>query len=486
MSNNKILSKASAGNRVAEQDSDGLKNYFQKTYIWDGIIDNETDIIFGCKGSGKSAIYSYLTSYSYDLIGENTILVPAVNPRGTAAFKDLQANPPTGEVEFNHIWKLYFILIIAQKLNEFKQNDQFYQEVIEKLQESNLLPRSYTFPAMLKMVRDYILKINPSFEPRATFNEQGSVDGVGCKIILTEPSSQESDKGIVSLDYLFNLINKSLETNGNKVWLSIDRLDVVFIENLDLEVNALRALFKVYIDLQEYDNLRLIIFLRDDIWNRIIEKGFRELSHVTKVDTIIWDEDSLFDLLMDRLIENQKILEYYELDKKQVNKTKGTRLNLYNKLFAEQIGSDRRHSFKWMVHKLSDGNGNCSPRELIHLVNESIKAQAKMLKNGISLEGKSLISENAIKAGFKESSKVKFNTLIAEYPDMSKYLHRLKKKKVRMSLDDLKTHWDISKKASQIMAKKLIQLGFFKNESEDIEKPSILIPELYRPALNIN
>lgn len=349
MSDNKLLSKASAGNRVAEQETTGLKNYFQKTFIWDGIIDDETDVVFGCKGSGKSAIYSYLTSYSYDLVGANTILVPAVNPRGTAAFKDLKINPPTGEVEFNHIWKLYFVLIITQKLTEFRYLDRYFQEVVEKLQESNLLPRSYTFPAMLKMVRDYILQINPSFEPKATIGDNGQIDSIGCKIILSEPTTQQADNGVVSIDYLFKLINSSLEINGEKVWVSIDRLDVVFLENLDLEVNALRALFKVYIDLQEYDAIRLIIFLRDDIWNRIIEKGFRELSHITKTDCIIWDEDSLFNLLMDRLIENEKVLAYYNLTKEDVSKNKGTKLNLYNLLFAQKIGGDKRHSFKWIV-----------------------------------------------------------------------------------------------------------------------------------------
>ncbi len=486
MSDSKVIKETSAGSRVAENETDGLKKYFQKTYIWDGIIENETDVIFGCKGSGKSALYNYLTSSSNELFEQDVLLVPAVNPRGGAAFKDLKTNPPTGEVEFNHIWKLYFILILVNKLMEFKYDDAYYKEVVQKLQESNLMPRSFTFPSMLRMVRDYLLNFNPQFEPKINFNEVGGLDSYSCNIVLSEPSTAEADKGIVSINYLYDLINKSLAENGNRVWISIDRLDVVFLESLELEVNALRALFKVYVDLFEFENIRLIIFLRDDIWNRIIEKGFRELSHITKHDDISWDEDSLFNLLMSRLIENEALLKFYKLKKKDVKKSKGAKLNLFNNIFEETVTSgDKRHSFKWMISMLTDGNGNCSPRELIHLTNESIKAQKKKLQDGEKLPSKCLIGSDAIKIGFRRASKLKYDTVISEYPGLSIYLHRLKKKKVRLRINDLKEAWGISKKDSRIIAKKMIDLGIFKLENDNQNEPELLVPFLYRPALGM-
>ena len=38
-----------------------------------------------------------------------------------------------------------------------------------------------------------------------------------------------------------------------------------------------------------YEKIRLLIFL-DDIWNRIIDNGFRESSHLTRKELITWDE----------------------------------------------------------------------------------------------------------------------------------------------------------------------------------------------------
>jgi len=234
-----------------------------------------------------------------------------------------------------------------------------------------------------------------------------------------------------------------------------------------------------------YDNIRLIVFLRDDIWNRIIEKGLRELSHITRVDNIHWDDGSLFVLIISRLLENEKILEYFGMSKAKVLQDKDLQISFFNKIFVEKVG-DQRHSFKWMYTKLCDGKGNCSPRELIHLVNASIKAQAKQLSIGKPFPKECLIDQDAIKSGFKEVSKKKLNTLISEYPELSIYIHRLKKKKVRLTISDLNEYWPIKRKEVTIIAKKLFQLGFFKNESEDVENPKILIPELYRPALGMN
>ena len=64
------------------------------------------------------------------------------------------------------------------------------------------------------------------------------------KISLSEPSTLLADKGIVSIDFLLDSLNKSLKTNGFSIWVAIDRLDAVFQDNFQLEANALKTLFK--------------------------------------------------------------------------------------------------------------------------------------------------------------------------------------------------------------------------------------------------
>ena len=52
--------------------------------------------------------------------------------------KDLNVSPPTGQAEFKHIWKLYYILIITQKLQEFNYNDNHMKIVIQRVKSAQV------------------------------------------------------------------------------------------------------------------------------------------------------------------------------------------------------------------------------------------------------------------------------------------------------------------------------------------------------------
>jgi len=477
------LKKINIGERVAEQEADGLKDYFLKTYLWEQLLNNQIDIVFGCKGSGKSALYTSLSSNAYNLIDSNTILALAENPRGTIAFKDLSITPPTGEFEFKGIWKLYFVLIITQKLEEFKCSDHNLTLVIEKLQESDLIPRRATFGAMVKMVRDYIRKIHPTIEPNIGLNEHsGNIEKIGFKISLSEPTAKQTDKGIVSVDYLLELLNAALDKTKNKVWVAIDRLDAIFQENFDLEATALRTLFQVYIDLQGHENMRLIIFLRDDIWSRIIEHGFRETSHITKTDLIRWDKISLFELLMTRFTNNDFLFDYFSMQKSSSKKSQEL---MFDKIFPKQSANGSKFTFNWLVSRVEDGSSNPNPRELIQLVNSAIKNEINLMDQGIKRYD-SLITIDSIYFGLKEASATKLNTVIAEYPQAKTYINKLKGSKVRLKFEELRGIWGCNKRDAKIVCNTLIKIGFFKNESKDEDNLNVFIPHIYRPALGFS
>lgn len=481
MNNENEIQRFDVGSRVAEQETEGLKTYFLKTSLWYSILNEEVDVIFGCKGSGKSALYTYLPNEEYELLEKNVHLLLAENPRGTVAFKDLMIVPPKNEFELKSIWKLYFVILIAQKLTDEHYSDKNFQFVIEKLQDSDLLPRRLSFTAIVKMVRDYIRRINPTFEPNVGLDQHsGLINKIGLKISLLEPSTKEADKGVVSVDHLLELLNSSLKQKGENIWLAIDRLDAIFQENFELEATALRTLFQVYIDLQHYDNLRLIIFLRDDIWNRIIEGGFRETSHITKTETIKWDKVSLFNLLMSRIEKNTKLIESFGLNEKSST----LRNDLFEKIFPSKNKEGQEFSFDWLLTRIKDGFGNATPRELIQLVSSSIKHELKRVTEN-SHSKDSLISIDSLLDGLKETSKTKAETVIAEYPGLKTYILRLKGKKPRLKFEDLKDIWGISKKEASIIANNLIKIGFFRNDSPTELYTDLYIPTVFRPYLGI-
>ncbi len=118
-----------------------------------------------------------------------------------------------------------------------------------------------------------------------------------------------------------------------KLWIVLDRLDVAFAESASLEANALRALFRAYLDLAGLDNISLKIFLRDDIWKRITESGFREASHITKDIRLTWNSQSLLNLIIRRALHNDGLREFYGVDAASVLSDSTQQKELFYRIF---------------------------------------------------------------------------------------------------------------------------------------------------------
>ena len=65
-----ILRSITFGHRVAEEETDVLSTYFVETDHWQRLNRGDIDVVYGPKGSGKSALYSLLLSKSSDLLIE--------------------------------------------------------------------------------------------------------------------------------------------------------------------------------------------------------------------------------------------------------------------------------------------------------------------------------------------------------------------------------------------------------------------------------
>jgi ABC-type lipoprotein export system ATPase subunit len=78
-----LLKAMSFGARVAEEETSELESYFVETDQWSRIFKGEVDVIKGDKGSGKSAIYSLLSTKSSELFDKRILLITAEEPRGT-------------------------------------------------------------------------------------------------------------------------------------------------------------------------------------------------------------------------------------------------------------------------------------------------------------------------------------------------------------------------------------------------------------------
>src|SRR5580700_6417263 len=89
MNKRAILTTTDFGRRIAEDEADALESYFVETEQWRKVFAGEIDIIYGPKGSGKSAIHSLLLKKTEELLRRSIVAVAGENVMGSPVFRDL-------------------------------------------------------------------------------------------------------------------------------------------------------------------------------------------------------------------------------------------------------------------------------------------------------------------------------------------------------------------------------------------------------------
>ncbi len=135
-----ILQSLKFGARIAEEETEDLATYFVETDHWRRLFSGEIDIIYGPKGSGKSALYSLLQSRNAELFDRSILIAPAENPRGATVFGDLVSDPPTTEQEFIGLWKLYFSCVLFDTMTVYGIRNDALQRLADALGRDGLLP----------------------------------------------------------------------------------------------------------------------------------------------------------------------------------------------------------------------------------------------------------------------------------------------------------------------------------------------------------
>jgi hypothetical protein len=423
-------------------------------------------------------------------LGRRTVFIAGENPRGTPAFRDLAADPPTTEEQFRSLWKLYFLTLLANYLRHHLDtthtSNAVAMEVIDVLVKNDLLAPNLSLIGRLNAALDYIRNRLPAFE--ASYTDPGTGAVMSGKITLNEPTTEQRDKGFISADDLLENLNKALQQTAITVWLVLDRLDVAFVEAEELEKNALRSLFRVYLDMNVYSHIFIKIFLRDDIWRRISADGFREASHITRSLTLSWNHQSLLNLIVRRLAHNESVCSFYGMKKEDVLSNADLQKEFFYRVFPEKIdiGPKQPSTLDWMLSRVVDGSKRYAPREMIHLLSVARDEQLKSYEVGdAEPAGEAVFDRSAIRAALPEVSKTRYEqTLCAENPQLKPYLDKMAGEKTQQTLNTLTKLWRCSAETTYAIAEKLVEAGFFEKRGTK-DSPSYWVPFLYRPALSL-
>ncbi|WP_329005262.1 hypothetical protein OHA18_17985 [Kribbella sp. NBC_00709] len=483
-----VVQSISLGSRVAEEERDDLSNYFVETENWRKVYHGEADVIFAPKGGGKSAIYSMLMARESDFFDRGILLATAENPSGGTAFAEVEKEPPTSEAEFIGLWKVYFLTIIAQTLEAYDLTSAPAMQLLAKLEEAELLPPGNA--ARRQLVRRAMDYVKSFFRPPASIEATVTIDPTtGAptfvpKITFVEPSTEQRKSGTLFIDELFDLAEQALYDAETSIWILLDRLDVAFADSAELETNALRALFRVYRDLQPRRNIDLKIFLRSDIWESITRDGFREASHITRDLRIEWNENTLLRLTVQRLLRSDGLRSHYGVDQQEVLSDIERQRAFFYQVYPPQIdqGSKKPATIDWCLSRTKDGTGQNAPRELIHLFTEARNSQLNRFETGQAApEGNTVFDRQAFKEALPMVSKVRLTqTLYAEHPSLRPYIEKLEGRKTRQNAPSLAVIWGVTEVEAEQVAEQLAVIGFFEPRLSDF-----WVPFMYRPALEM-
>lgn len=487
-----VVEDISFGGRTAEEESGHLARYFVETEQWRKVWQDEVDIVFAPKGGGKSAIYSMLVSRDGDLFDRGVVLVPGENPTGATAFEPIQDDPPTSETEFIRIWRLYFLVLLVEELERYDVKSETLRHVRETLASVGLTRGVQPKRTIIVRVREALGKV---FSPKSVEagmtvdSATGQITGFTGKLTFEEPTAEQEQAGIASVDRLYEDLNDVLEDEDLHVWLIIDRLDVAFTSSPDLEANALRALFRVYRLIEPLSQLRLKIFLRTDIWSEITEGGFRETSHITRDLTLQWGRANLMKLIVQRLIQSDRLRDAIGVaSPEEVIASSSAQEDFFDKTFPKQVdaGEKKPKTFDWALSRTQDGKAVSAPRELIHLFTVVRNQQLDRLETGVASIPEDVYFEaQSFREAQPEVSETRLHkTIYAEYPWSKPWLEALRGQRTLQNIHSLESIWRTDTAETRERIRRLVDAGFFEQRGS-IAQRTYWVPFLYRPALEL-
>jgi len=490
MTKKDLLKSIEIGSRVAEQEEDGLTRYFVETDQWESIYTGKVDIVFGAKGTGKSALYTLLSLKENNLFDRGIVISPAENVRGETVFRSLVSDPPPSENSFIFLWKLYCLVLSARTLRDYDIENDHSRQLVKILEEISLLPKKASLATMFTSVKDYFGSLlnrkAGAVEHSITIDSDSGMPIITRRVEFKE-LNEASSLNEVPINELLEITNTAFKKQKLEFWILFDRLDVAFAESKELERNALRALVRCYNDFMAYSNIRLKIFIRDDIWKQIATGGFREASHVTRTTNIDWSPDGLLNLIMRRLISNDSFVEYCGVDRSELISNFTKQKDVMFSILPEKIDIGKNpNTFDWIVSRIRDGLDIAAPREFIHMFETLKTNQLQRLERGEKEpDGKIVFDKSIFKDSLITVSKVKYEqTLLSEYNEYLSYFEALRGKKSEHNLSTLSELWNTSTEEAAKIANNLTSIGFFikKKEKDDI---SYWVPFIYRGALEL-
>jgi hypothetical protein len=477
-----LLRQLDLGNSVAEFD-EALDRYFVETEAFRALALDRADVIAGEKGTGKTALYRVF-SRRYTTIPEmkQVEVVPGFNPAGNPVFQRLAHIGTLSEGQYVTVWKTYLLSLVGNWLLELYSSDltKRMRELDSLLVGVGLRSSDDSAETIFsKLINVFSRLLRPkSAEVAFSLSETG-IPVVAPKLEFDSPQASADPPDVIPHARALKDLNDALEEVQLTVWVALDRLDEAFQGFPSVETPVLRALLRTYLDLLAYPRIRLKLFVRNDLFRKVVQGGFVNLTHVNarKIE-IVWEEEDLLNLFSRRVRESEAFVSALGLSGR-------TDHEIFDHIFPKQVdqGPRKPTTWSWMMSRIRDGNGIKPPRNLIDLIIKAKEAQIRSEdRNPRNYTPEiPIIEADSIRRAHRALSEQRVqDTLLAEAADFVPMIEKFRDGKAEHNEGSLGNLLGVSEASARNAVKPLLEMGFLEEKGG-----SFKVPMLYRDGLQI-
>lgn len=449
-----------------------LSTIFQRTSDFDKFLDNGTCLIRGRKGTGKTTLYRLFLKHKpeaqklahgrldqIELYSGHGYLQNARPTKGE--FREFSRKIKENNASWIDIWRAYLFLRLYQENRLQRMPDSKFQvlhTLIKKLpKDENLWKTEHTqtliqialSSELSSLVRDWIVFLNTQ-------------------------------------------VNKQQQT----LWLLYDDLDVDL--ERELREEALVGLFQLVqtLEAQNVYNIRLKIFLREDIWNRLI---YDNKSHFRGRDiSLQWTQTDFLRLALQQVLLSK---EYKELVNRfvpigaDIDQADSQTIEKALQILwgtKRQPNEQSKYVVRWIYDRLTDASATSFPRSLTILLKEATAYELQHLQDNMNLRSDRLLQLQSLNAGLIEASFARCQELREEYTELGPFFDSLVGCEIIVSLDELHKLWEPIQQALPEFkdfngfVKFLIDIGLIKIAEKREKKQGYRFAEIYTHGFRLS
>jgi hypothetical protein len=492
-----VLENIDLGSSIAEHDN-LLWQARVETSAFADLARDLVDLVPGTKGSGKSALHRLFVDYlGASLLRDRKVVVAhGVEKAGDSVF-GLYGDEfaAMDEDDFVNFWCIYLVSLADEQFVKNPQYSSLLTDAQTEIARFRTVCHSAGVPEFrarkeLPEVLSWAISAARHWRPKLRYSPPGNAGTLELDLFGSAKTAapDEGNRGKRELPRYVAEIRTALEAilakSDLSLWLMVDRLDELFLRRSEVETCALRGLLRT---LRIFDSprIRVKVFLRDDILEQIVSSGdgFVALSHITDRQTkpLRWTEDEIMAMIVNRLFASDLLCAVAQVARSRLSDPRYRRKAFYEVMPPTVYrGQKQSPTDRWIYHRVEDGKGVVTPRDVIDLLKSARQHQLDLFLNDPHGTSDYILSPAAIQFGYREASKRKTQTyLAAEFPHMWEHINRFRAGKTTYAARALRAMFGGD---YQRIADNLVSIGFLTREGSG---QTYKIPFVYREGLEL-